>query len=278
MIVLKIIGFVLLGILALIILTLCLKIRMEVEYSNENTSVVLKCLFLNIPIYPRKKKEKNENEKSKDEEKKKKNNDLVEAKKEQLPAEEDAGLSEEDEATEENADVGNTEVEKSSGGAKELLHTLYNAEGIDGLLLITKRTFNYLGTFFGALLRWIVVNEFYLDVRCTKSDAAATAIYYGEVCSALFPMLGSLVSKCKVKKYDINVYPDYIARFSSAQFILKFYFIPIILAGHTLALVFKLVFKVALQVIVKIFLYLKGNKKTGNENKNIKGKSEGQNE
>lgn len=284
MIVLKIIGFILLGILALILLALCLKIRIEAEYSSENTSVVLKCLFLSIPIYPKKKKANaDDKEESKKDKKKKRSSKEDSAKEpktdpETIPsdstAEDDIDLPEEngkDEKTESTTEE-KTKTE-SKTGVKELLETVYNAEGVDGLLLITKRTFNYLGTFFGALLRWIVVNEFYLDVRCTKSDAASTAIYYGEVCSSLFPMLGSLVAKCRVKKYDINVYPDYMARFSSAQFIIKFYFIPIVLAGHALALVLKLVFKVALQLVVKIFLYLKGNKKTGNENKNSKGKS-----
>mgnify|MGYP002627283466 CR=1 FL=1 len=58
MIVLKIIGWVLLGILTLILLALCVKVRFEIEYSNENTSALLKWLFLKIKLYPTKKKPK----------------------------------------------------------------------------------------------------------------------------------------------------------------------------------------------------------------------------
>ena len=58
MIVLKIIGWVLLGILALILLALCVKVRFDLEYSSENTSVVMRWLFVRFKLYPAKKKEK----------------------------------------------------------------------------------------------------------------------------------------------------------------------------------------------------------------------------
>ena len=58
MIVLKIIGWILLAVFALIILALCIKVHINVEYSNENTSAYIKWLFLKIPLYPTKKKEK----------------------------------------------------------------------------------------------------------------------------------------------------------------------------------------------------------------------------
>ena len=56
MIVLKIIGWVLLGILALIVLALCVKLQITAEYSEENTHVMLQWLFLKIPLYPKKPK------------------------------------------------------------------------------------------------------------------------------------------------------------------------------------------------------------------------------
>ena len=56
--VLKIIGWILLAILALIIFALCVKVRFRIEYSSENTSALLKWLFLKIKLYPRKPKEK----------------------------------------------------------------------------------------------------------------------------------------------------------------------------------------------------------------------------
>ena len=241
MIVLKIIGWVLLGllglILALILFALCVKVRFRIEYSSENTSVLLKWLFLKIPLYPGKPKEKKPKEEKPPEEK-----------------------HEEEEEKEEKP--------KQGGG---FLQTLYNAEGIDGLLAILQKVLSYTKKFFGGAYRGFVVDELYLDVRCTKEDAAATAIYYGEVCAVLFPLLGNLASKCKLKKYDFNIYPDFIARFSDASFVTSFHITPMYYIGITTAYVCRLL----IGMLVKISGANKEKKSSRNENKNTKEKSEG---
>lgn len=252
MIVLKIIGFVLLGIIALIVLALCVKVKIFAEYSEIDTHVKLKWLFLEIPLYPAKKKEKDDipEEKPASEEKSS----------EEAPAEEELP----EEGSEESAVQEQPEGEKKEKPKNNLLKTIYDAHGVDGLLLIVQRVFSYLGTFLGNLMHSLVIEELYIDVKCNKNDAASTAIYYGEVCSSLFPMLGALVTKYKVRKYDINVYPDYLARHSSASFAVSMHLYPIYVIGITFALVFKLLFKVLLSVIVKCF---RVNKNTAENNK-----------
>lgn len=239
MIVLKIIGWVLLGILALIVLALCVKVRFRIEYSSENTSVLLKWLFLKIRLYPTNGKGKKKKEKTPEPPK-------------------------EDNTKPENTEEADTQKPKEKN---DLLQTLYNAEGIDGLISILQSVLGYTKTFFGNMIHGFVIDELYLDVRCTRSDAAETAIYYGEVCAVLFPLLGALAAKCRMKKYDFNIYPDYIARFSEASFVTAFHFTPIYLMGITLGYVFKLLFGVLIKLVVKI----SGAKKTeGNRNKKIK--------
>ena len=222
MIVLKIIGWTLLGILALIVLALCIRLLIEVEYSDDDTHVTLRWLFLKVPLYPAAPK----------------------APKKKAPKEEEPPKEEKPE------EEKPAQTEKKEG----LLHILYRTHGVDGLLELARKTVSYLNSFFGGLIRAAVIEELYLDVGCTKGDAAATAIYYGEVCSALFPLLGALASKCKIKKYDVNVYPDYLARFSRASFFVKFHVYPIYVTGITLLLVFRLVFRVLLGMLVKVFL------------------------
>ena len=238
MIVLKIIGWVLLGLLALILLALCVKVHMQIEYSSENTSAVLKWLFLKFKLYPKEKKKPKEESSESEEEKE-------EEKKEEKPK------------------------EKSS-----LLKTLYDAEGIDGLIAILQKVLSYTRTFFGNLIHGFVIDELYLDVRCTRSDAAATAIFYGEVCAVLFPLLGALAAKCRLKKYDVNVYPDFIARFSDVTMYTSFHFTPMYLIGITLAYVFKLLFGVILKMLGKISGSKRSNKSSRNDNTNTKEKSE----
>ena len=243
MIVLKIIGWVLLGILAAILLALCVKVRFRIEYSRENTSAVLKWLFLSIKLYPMKKKEK-----------KKESSDLTPEKEEEPKKEE--------------------EKPKEKKEKSNLLKTLYEAEGVDGLISLLQQVMSYTKTFFGNLIHGFVIDELYLDVRCTRSDAAETAIFYGEVCSVLFPLLGALTAKCRMKKYDVNVYPDYIARFSDVNMVTSFHFTPIYLIGITIAYGCKLLFGVIIQLIVKISGSKKDKKNNRKENRKFTEKSE----
>lgn len=274
MIVLKIIGWIILAIVALIVLVLCIKVRIFAEYSEIDTRVRIQWLFLKIPIFPTEKK---------DGSKKSKKEKPVKAKNENAPADTDTEEITEEPAAEQASETALPEESVSQLPASEetpsateeasaakpknnLMKTLYEAHGIDGLLLIVKRTFSYIGTFFGDLAKSLVIDELYLDVRCTKKDAASTAIYYGEVCSTLFPMLGAMVSKYKVRKYDINVYPDYLARQSSASFAVSMHLYPIYLIGITLLFGCRMLFKVLLRLIVKIFLPKKKNNAENSNN------------
>ena len=121
-------------------------------------------------------------------------------------------------------------------------------------------------------MRGFVIDELYTDVRCSKQDAAETAVYYGEVCSVLFPLFGALASKCRMKKYDINIYPDYLAKHSDASFVSKLHCTPIYLLGITLAYVFRLLFGVILKVVFKISGAKKTKKSGRDENNKSKEK------
>ena len=273
MIVLKIIGWILLALLALIIFLLCIKVHINVEYSNENTSAYIKWLFLKIPLYPAKKKEKAADEKA-----------AQTAPEQAAPLADEMSDTAESQQTADGAQPATATAQPATATAakpakESLLHLIYRSNGIDGLIVILKRLFSYLGTFTGNALNGVVFEELYIDVSCTKGDAAATAIYYGEVCATVFPILGALVSKYKVKKYDFNIYPDYIARFSNASFVANIYIIPIYFIGIVLALVFKLLFGVLGRMAVKIFLTMK-NDSAGKSNKenNTTEKSEVPNE
>lgn len=244
MIVLKIIGWVLLAIFSLILLSLSVKVRFRIEYSSDNTSILLRWLFVKFPLYPAGKKEKPEKQP-----KEKKEAPKKEEIKEEKPAE-------------------------KTGGGNDFLKTFYDAQGIDGIISILKKVLGHTKTFFGNLYHGFVIDELYLDISCTKGDAAATAIYYGEVCAVIFPLLGSLASKYRLKKYDVNIYPDFIARFSDASFIVDFHFTPVYLIGITVGYIFKLVFGVFAKVLFQFFGASRKNKSDRNENIKSTEKSE----
>ena len=265
MIVLKIIGGIILSILALIILILCVKVRIFAEYSDVDTNVRLQWLFIKIPLYPGKKKEKTGNSEDTS-----KNAKKTEASAENAESTEtttadsssdEASSKEVNETSAENTE-DSTVKKASTKPDNSLLKLIYSAHGIDGLLLIVRRLFNAVGSFFGGLSRSIVIDELYIDVMCNKNDAASTAIYYGEVCSALFPMLGALVTKYKVRKYDINVYPDYLAKHSSANFAVSLHLYPIYVVGISILLVMRLLFKVLFRLVVKCIPLIKNKQPT----------------
>lgn len=260
MIVLKIIGIVIAAVLALIVLVLSIRLRIFAEYSEIDTHVYLQWLFLKIPLYPFEKKAKKAEEKQEAP-------TLAEGEKaEEQPVGEPEETVEEtpaqpEEGLEEKKEEGKPQV--------NLLKVIYDSHGVDGLLLIVKRLVSYIGTYVGKLTRTLVIDELYVDVRCSKGDAAETAIYYGEICSALFPMMGALVSKYKVRKYDLNVYPDFLAKHSSASFAVNIHMYPIYVISISVSLVIKLLFRVVLGFIAKLVVALvKGNKSSQNTEKN----------
>lgn len=268
MIALEIIGFIILSIVSLIFLALCVKVRIFAEYSEIDTKVQLQWLFVKIPIYPLEKKEK------KPVEEKAENS---EEKKEEIPEEKTEDVTEgtEEEIKEEpvSEEEGLEKPVKKENAGLTLLKEIYNSQGVDGLISIAKRTVNYIGTFVGRIMKTLVIDEFYVDVKCAKSDAAETAIYYGEVCSILFPLLGSLVSKLKVRKYDINVYPDYLARHSSASFAVNIHLYPIYVISITCILLFRLLFNVLLGFIVKLGIQLGKSSKNNSVQKSDNNQS-----
>ena len=265
MIVLKIIGWIILAIIALVFLVLCIKVRIFAEYSEIDTRLRVQWLFLKIPVYP------SESKGTKGNKTKKQSTLKTEASENHDLSDIEAGEKTNDTVTEDAAaqsDADNSETAPQAPKQKNnLLKTLYEAHGIDGLLLLLNRTFSYIGTFLGDLAKSLVIDELYIDVQCTRKDAASTAIYYGEVCSALFPLLGALISKYKVRKYDINVYPDYLAKQSSASFAVSMHLYPIYFIAITVAFGCRMLFKVLLRLIVKIFLPKK-NVSAENSNNN----------
>lgn len=58
-------------------------------------------------------------------------------------------------------------------------------------------------------MRHIAVRRLCLDIRVASPDAAQTAIEYGAVCSAVYPILSLIDSTANVKMKQINVYADF---------------------------------------------------------------------
>ncbi len=207
--------YIILGIIAFFVLLLSIPVCIESEYIDEFILNV-KWLFLKFPIFPMKpKKEKpKKDEKPKDETPQPQNDEMPKPKK------------------------------------PNPFKTFYENQGFDGVMQLVKDSADALGSFGKSLKKHFILNELYLWVIISHNhDAAQTAIQYGEACQSIFPAMGYICSNLKVKKYDVEVEPDFIGSYSTAQFAFSCSVRPIFLVNAAIALAVRMLFKVVLKVL-----------------------------
>lgn len=226
--------YIILGIILFFIAVLSIRFRVYLNYDKKIESYA-QWLFIKIPLYPRPEK------KPKKEKKKK-----------------DGGKKEE------------TEEEKKEEPPKKkkdnILLTFYNNEGLDGIISILSSLITALDKVSRRITHCFVLNLFILDATVARGDAAETAITYGKYSSVIFPLAGDIISRCNVKKYDINISPDFLADKGDCQLEIDMAFIPRKLINSVILLVFDLLFN----VLIKFIKGIKKKKTVDNtNNKNI---------
>lgn len=215
--------YIILGIILFFVVLFSFKVSFIVEMTDKN-KIVLKYLFLKITLLDSSKPEK---EKKPKKEKKK----TEETPQEQVA--EDTTLAE------------NTTENKGNN----LFKQIYIEQGYDGIVKMLVAVKDSLGSFFGKLYKTFTINEFYLTMHVTGSDAADTAIKYGKLSSWLFPTLGKVASTCKMKKYDIDISPDFLGVKNEADLYLNVSVVPIRITNAVIVLALQLVFKVILKIL-----------------------------
>ena len=217
--------YTILGIILFFVIIFSVPFGVIVDY-GEKTVVALKWLFVKITVVdtskPKKEKKKKE---------KKKKEDKPEEKKEDKPKEE----------------------KKPKEKGNSLLKQIYNDHGYDGLVKMLGAVGDSLSGFFGSLWKSFTIDELYIDMVTATGDAAQTAIKHGKLCAYAFPILGKLISTCKVKKYDFDFNPDFLASKSTAEAYVRLHVIPIKITNAAVVLVFRLLFRVVLKLLVSVF-------------------------
>ena len=120
-----------------------------------------------------------------------------------------------------------TKKEKPQKQGNSLIKQLYLDHGYDGLEKMLRDLGSSLGGFFGKLYKTFTIDELYIKMVTVGGDAADTAIKHGRLCAWLYPVLGKLISTCKVKKYDFDISPDFLAPKSTASAFVRFHIRPI---------------------------------------------------
>ncbi len=211
--------YVLIGIIAFFVLLLSVKFVVTVHYEDD-VAVSVRWLFLKFDILPKKEKE----EKPKKEKKNKK--------KEEEPPKEESEVIKEPKKKKDNMFV-----------------RFYNNRGVSGVVELLKDAAKALGGMFKRIGRAFLFEELYISLDVGAGDSAETAIKYGKVCSAAFPAMGLIVSTMRVKKYSININPDFIYGNNVARLHTKISVRPIALINAVIILAFELLFKVVIKLL-----------------------------
>lgn len=220
--------YIILGTIALIVILFSIKVSVTAEYAD-SFSLDVQWLFIKAHIFPQteEQKAKKAAKKAKKEEKKKKKKPEEEKKEEDKPSE----------------------------PKKNIFKEFYENQGFGATVELIQTAAAQLGGFMGSIYRAFVIENLKLLLKVSSGDdAAQNAIKYGKVCSAVYPSMGFICSNMKVKKYEVNVVPDFISQENKAQFALSLSVRPIKLTNAVVVLAFRLLFKVLLKL-------LKGSKK-----------------
>lgn len=221
--------YILLGIVLFIIALLSIRITVSGEFFD-SFKLNVSWLFLKFQIFPIKKKEKTK--KKKEKEKK------TEPQKEKT-------------------------VEETAEKKDNIFLRFYNNQGFDGVIQLINGAAFSLQKMLSSLKKHLVLRELYLWMTVSENhDAAETAVKYGKVCQKVFPAMSYICSVMTVKKYDVNIEPDYLGSKNKAEFVFTLSVRPIFFINAIIVFAFRLLFKVVIK-------FLKGAKDKSENNKNI---------
>lgn len=205
--------YILLAIIVLFVIILSIKVTVVAEYSDKITLSV-KYLFFKFNILPV------------DDSKKKKK------------------------AKADGAEPAETEpAAEPKAQKRNIFKDYYDVEGVAGIIELVKKTANIMSGFFGSMFKHFIIDDLYLDLRICGYDAANTAVRYGKVSAAVFPALATICSTAKVKKYDANISPDFLADESTGEFYTKFHVRPIFVVNAGIVLAVRMFFGVLLKLM-----------------------------
>lgn len=233
------------GIIVLFALILSIRVHVHFQYEDQLTAFV-SWLFVKIKIFPlpeksnKKKEEKNKAEK-----------------------------------TEDSAET--TEKPKSKG--VNPLKVLYENEKLDGIIEILKRLLAVINKFGKRLANSFVIDEMFFDILVSDEDAAQTAESYGKMCQKVFPVAGAVCANCNVKKYSINVEPDYLENGKNQYaFSVEISVNPRKLINAVLLFAFGAIFKVGIRLLKGIKPKTQPVDKNNNDKSSVKTEKTNNNE
>ncbi|MGN0487441.1 MAG: DUF2953 domain-containing protein [Acutalibacteraceae bacterium] len=212
----QIILCILFGIIAFFILVLSIPVHVSLGF-DDKINVSIRYLFIKLNILPTDPNKKKKEKKPK-------------AKKEKPPEEEKP--KEPDEPKKPNP-----------------ILEMVKANGYDGMMIVITNLGKILGKYGGKIFKSIVFDDIELYISVGTGDAAATAIKYGKTCQQVYPVFGYICSHHLVRKYEVNVEPDFLANNTEGELYIDMNITVRKIINATIAMVFRLLFKVLLKFL-----------------------------
>ncbi len=210
--------YILLGIIAFFLIILSIPVHITIGY-DDKIRVSIRYLFIRLNILPAKQKPKKEK-----------------PPKEPKP--------------EKEPEAPKKQKEKKPNPILEMV----KANGYDGMMTVLTNLVRILKIYGGKVFKSVVFDEINLYIDVGTGDSAATAIKYGQTCQKVYPLLGFICSNNLVRKYDVNVKPDFLANKTVSEFYCDFHLCIRKISNATIAMVIRLVFGV-------VITFIKGGKK-----------------
>ena len=126
---------------------------------------------------------------------------------------------------------------------------MVKANGHDGMMVVIRNLGKIMGLYGGKLFKSVVFDEIVLHICVGTGDSAATAIKYGKICQKVFPVFGYICSNNLVRRYDIDVHPDFLANKTESEFYMDFHICIRKIINATIGMVIRLIFGVVLKFI-----------------------------
>ena len=221
------------GIILFFILLLSVGLKVIV-HSEGGVDLTVSWLFLKFRILPQ-----DEEKKKKKEEKKKKK----EAKKAEKDGKEDGKEEKPKDET----------IKEPKAGKDNMFLKYYRNNGVSGTVELVERLAKVTGTMFRGIARSFTIDEMYISLTVGAGDSADTAIKYGKTCSVFYPAIGLIVDTMRVRKYSVEVKPDFVEGKNEAKLHAKLSLCPRRLINALIAFAFRALFKVGIK-------FLKGQK------------------
>lgn len=205
--------YILLAIVALIVLAFSFRLTLQLDY-HEIVELEIRYLFFKFKLLPWEKKDK--------------------APKEEQP---------------EEKKEPEKKKPKEKPAKQNPLKTFWQNEGVDGVIALLKETARIVSGMFRRIFKHVIIDKLFLQMYIGSGDAAKTAIDYGKVCAEIFPALGTICSIMKVRKYDVDISPDFLANQNETELHTVITLRPIFVTNAAVVMLVKLLFQVVFKVL-----------------------------